>query len=198
MMKNRYIVAGGVVLLALILIVLCVAVATPAAAYEGERITTARQDALHEAADMLRAAGLTDDDPAIMALSAEWWAEQEALDIVARVVQGEAGACPWLHQVAVAAVVVNRVHSPYFPDTVREVVSAPNQYTTLYLTGFDKTTRQCYEAAKKALDGESGVPEDVIWQSEYPWLGSEIWWVSEVDTGWYHSTTYFAKGVWTE
>lgn len=194
MMKNRYIVAGGVVLLALILIVLCVAVATPAAAYEGERITTARQDALHEAADMLRAAGLTDDDPAIMALSAEWWAEQEALDIVARVVQGEAGACPWLHQVAVAAVVVNRVASPYFPDTVREVVASPGQYTTLYLSGFEQTTRQCYEAAKKALDGESGVPEDVIWQAEFV-QGAEVWWQSDIDTGWYRSTTYFCRGV---
>jgi hypothetical protein len=194
-MKHKYIVAGGVVILALIFIVLCVAMATPAAAYDGERITTARQDALHEAADSLRLAGLAEDDPAIMALSAEWWAEQEALDIVARGVQGEAGACPWMHQVAVAAVVVNRVNSPYFPDTVREVVAAPGQYTTLYLSGFDKTSRQCYEAAKKALDGESGVPEDVIWQSEYPYLGTEIWLVSKVDTGWYKSTTYFNRGV---
>lgn len=193
-MKHKYIVAGGVVLLTLILIVLCVAAATPAAAYEGERITTARQDALHNAADMLRADGLSDDDPAIMALSAEWWSEQEALDIVARVVQGEAGACPWMHQVAVAAVVVNRVHSPYFPDTVREVVAAPGQYTTLYMTGFDQVSRQCYEAAKKALDGESGVPEDVIWQAEFV-QGAEVWWVSKIDTGWYASTTYFCRGV---
>lgn len=193
-MKHKYIVAGGVVLLTLILIVLCVAAATPAAAYEGERITTARQDALHEAAELLRAAGLAEDDPAIMVLSAEWWAEQEAIDIVARVVHGEAGDCPWMHQVAVAAVVVNRVHSPYFPDTVREVVAAPGQYTTLYLTGFDQASRQCYEAAKKALDGESGVPEDVIWQAEFV-QGKEVWWQSDIDTGWYRSTTYFCRGV---
>ena len=143
---------------------------------------------------MLRAAGLTDDDPAIVALGEAWWAEQESLDIVARVVQGEAGACPWMHQVAVAAVVVNRVASPYFPDTVREVVASPGQYTTLYLSGFEQTTRQCYEAAKKALDGESGVPEDVIWQAEFV-QGTEIWWISKVDTGWFASTTYFCRGV---
>lgn len=194
-MKHKNITAFIITTLCICLIVLCVALATPAAAYEGERITTNRQDALHSAADSLRMAGLPDDDPAIMALSAEWWAEQEALDIVARVVQGEAGACPWMHQVAVAAVVVNRVHSPYFPGTVREVVASPGQYTTLYLSGFEQTSRQCYEAAKKALDGESGVPEDVIWQSEFPGLGAEIWWVSEVDTGWYKSTTYFNRGV---
>lgn len=193
-MRHKDIVRGIIICLVVLFIAFCVMLATPAKAYDGEQITTARQDALHEAAEMLRAAGLADDDPAIMALSAEWWAEQEALDIVARVVQGEAGACPWMHQVAVAAVVVNRVHSPYFPDTVREVVSAPMQYTTAYLSGFEKTSRQCYEAAKKALDGESGVPEDVIWQAEFT-QGKEVWWRSEVDTGWYHSVTYFCKGV---
>ena len=193
-MKHKNIEAFIITIVCIIFIILCVLMATPAAAYDGSRITTARQDALHEAADMLRAAGLPDDDPAIRALSAEWWAEQEALDIVARVVMGEAGGCPWEHQVAVAAVVVNRVNSPYFADTVRDVVASPGQYTTLYLSGFDKTSRQCYEAAKRALDGESGVPEDVIWQAEFV-QGAEIWWISEVDTGWYKSTTYFCRGV---
>ena len=99
-----------------------------------------------------------------------------------------------MHQVAVAAVVVNRVKSPYFPDTVREVVAAPGQYTALYLMGFEKTSRQCYEAAKKALDGDSGVPEDVIWQAEFV-QGTSVWWKSDIDTGWYRSTTYFCRGI---
>jgi len=89
-------------------------------------------------------------------------------------------------------VVVNRVNDPRFPNTVREVVAAPLQYTTLYLWDFDKTSEQCYLAAKKALDGESGVPTDVIWQAEFV-QGKEIWWVSEVNTGWYSSTTYFCR-----
>lgn len=193
-MKHKYIVAMGVAILCMIFIALCVLMATPAGAYDGTRITTARQDALHEAADLLRAAGLPDDDPAIRALSAEWWKAQETLDIVARVVQGEAGGCPWEHQVAVAAVVVNRVKLPYFPDTVREVVAAPGQYTTLYLSGFEKTSRQCYEAAKVALDGTDDVPDDVIWQAEFP-QGTEIWWISKVETGWFSSTTYFCRGI---
>lgn len=193
-MKHKYIVAMGVAILCMIFIALCVLMATPVGAYDGSRITTARQDALHRAADSLRMAGLCEDDPAIRALSAEWWAEEEALDIVARVVQGEAGGCPWEHQVAVAAVVVNRVNSPYFPDAVREVVASPGQYTTLYLSGFDKTSRQCYEAAKTALDGTDDVPDDVIWQAEFP-QGTEIWWISKVNTGWFASTTYFCRGV---
>ena len=192
MRNNRNMARGVCIILAVIVIFIFVLLLVPAEAYEGEPIRTARQEELHRQAEEMRAAGISEDQ--IAPLSEEWWAEQEALDIVARVVQGEAGACPWLHQVAVAAVVVNRIHSPLFPDTAREVVAQPYQYTTLYLYGFEKTSRQCYEAAKKALDGESGVPEDIIWQAEFR-QGKEVWWQSDVDTGWWRSTTYFCRGI---
>lgn len=155
-------------------------------------VRTSRQTALHEAADILRAAGFTDDGPEISALSAAWWREKDDLDVIARVVYGEARGCPREHQIAVAAVVVNRVNDPRFPSTVREVVAAPRQYTTAYLGGFDNTPWECYEAAKVALDEESGVPEDVVWQANFP-QGTETWWISEVDTGYYASTTYFCR-----
>lgn len=195
-MKHKYIVAGGVVILALILIVLCVAMATPAAAYDGSRITTARQDALHDAADMLRAAGLPDDDPAIMALSAEWWSEQEALDILAKVVKNEANPehCEWEHSVAVAVVVLNRVASPYFPDTVRDVVAAPGQYLPAYTYGFEETPRLCYEVAKAAMDGDHDIPSDCYWQAEFQ-QGVRTWKIYRVNTGYYASTTYICRGV---
>lgn len=194
MRNNRNIARGAFIILAVLALFMLMLMLTPAEAYEGEPVRTARQETLHEAAEILRGIGYANDSAEIRALSDAWWAEQEALDIVARVVQGEAGGCPWMHQVAVAAVVVNRVNSPYFPDTARGVVASPAQYTTLYLTGFEQTTRQCYEAAKKALDGESGVPEDVIWQAEFI-QGREVWWRSDVDTGWFKSTTYFCRGV---
>ena len=191
-MNHKNMIALAITLLCILFIALCVLIAVPAAAYDGDPVRTNRQDTLHDQANALRGMGYADDSPEIRALSEAWWAEQEALDIVARVVMGEAGGCPWMHQVAVAAVVVNRINSDLFPDTAREVVAQPGQYTTLYLRGFDKTTRQCYEAAKKALDGESGVPEDVIWQAEFR-QGKEVWWESTVDTGWYRSTTYFCR-----
>lgn len=193
-MNHKHITPLLVALMALVLIVFCIIAATPAHAYDGGRITTARQDALHEAADILRSCGYADDSEVIQALGAEWTREQEALDIIARVVQGEAGACPVDHQIAVAAVVVNRINSELFPGTAREVVAQPGQYTTLYLSGFDRTSRACYEAAKIALDGTDDVPDDVIWQAQFP-QGTEVWWRSEVDTGWWHSVTYFCQGV---
>lgn len=189
---RRNILRGFIICVLVLFVALCVILATPARGYEGERIWTNKQIALHDTAELLRALGYAEDSKEIRSLSAAWWAEQEALDIVARVVQGEAGGCPWEHQVAVAAVVVNRVNSPYFPNSVREVVAAPAQYTTLYLHDFDQTSRQCYEAAKVALDGTDDVPDDVIWQAEFV-QGKEIWWISHVDTGWFSSTTYFCR-----
>ena len=189
-MNHKNELRGAVICIGVLLLLMLVILLTPAdAAYS---VTTQRQEDLHTDAENLRALGYKDDSDEITALQAAWWAEQEALDIVARVVQGEAGGCPWMHQLAVAQVVVNRINSPIFPNTAREVVAAPMQYTPLYLTGFDQTSQQCYEAAKRALDGTSGVPTDIIWQAEFV-QGREIWWVSHVDTGWYSSTTYFCR-----
>ena len=195
-MKHNHIVRGIVICMALILIVLCVILATPAGAYDGTRITTARQVALHAAADLLRAAGLPDDDPAIRALSEEWWREQEALDILAKVVTHEADPqwCEWEHSVAVAVVVLNRVASPYFPNTVRDVVAAPGQYLPSYTWGFENTPRLCYEVAKAALDGDHDVPADCYWQ-DCTIQGVSIWKAFTVDTGWFRSTTYICRGI---
>ncbi len=175
------------------IIILLVILLTPANAYEGEQIWTARQIELHEQAEAMRAAGCSEAE--IAPLSAEWWQEQEDLNIIARVVQGEAGACPWMHQLAVAAVVCNRVKSPYFPDTVREVVAQPGQYLVSYTYGFDGTSRMAYLAAKAALDGEHDVPEDAYWQDNHV-QGKRIWKAFTVDTKYgFHSVTYICCGI---
>lgn len=48
-MKHNNIIRGIAICIVVLLIVLAVILATPAAAYEGQRITTKRQDALHVA-----------------------------------------------------------------------------------------------------------------------------------------------------
>lgn len=195
-MKHNNIVSGVTVLLALILIVFCVILATPAHAYDGTRITTARQDALHEAADILRSCGYADDSDVIKTIQAEWRAEQEKLDIIAKVIAHEAPPewCEWDHSVAVGVVVLNRVASPLFPNTVREVVAAPGQYLRSYTYDFADTSRIAYEAAAAALDGAHDVPEDCYWQDTHV-QGAAIWRAFTVDTGWYRSTTYICRGV---
>lgn len=195
-MKYKYIETFIISIVCIIFIILCVLMTTPAGAYDGERITTARQDALHQAAELLRAAGLTDDDPAIQALSAAWWEEQENLDILAKVIQNEADPnwCDWEHSVAVGAVVLNRVQSEYFPNTVREVVAQPGQYLVSYTYGFEQTSRKAYEVAKAALDGDHDVPSDCYWQDNHV-QGVSIWKAFYLDTGWFRSTTYICRGI---
>lgn len=196
-MRHKYIARGIVICMAVIVILLIVILATPAKAYEGERITTARQDALHEAAEILREAGYADDSEVIKELQAEWWREQENLDIIAKVIQHEADPqwCEWEHSVAVGAVVCNRVKSPWFPDTVREVVEAPGQYLKAYTSDFGGTTRIAYEAARAAMDGDHDVPSDCYWQDNKV-QGVSIWksFVCETPYG-FRSTTYICRGV---
>lgn len=112
------------------------------------------------------------------------------LAILANVIAGEAPYCPQEHQVAVAAVVLNRVADDRFPGSVAEVVAQPGQYSTRYLERTDWPDG-CWEAAVKAMAGEHDVPPDVVFQAEF--VQGEIWWASEVDTGWWRSTTYFCK-----
>ena len=190
-MRHKYIVPLIITILCILFILLCILLATPGHAYEGEAVRTRKQEALHEAADILRNAGFADDSDAIKALSAAWYQEQENLDIVAKVIDNEATPlwCDWEHSVAVGAVVVNRVNSSYFPNSVKEVVNAPGQYLPAYTRNFEKTSRLSYLAAKAALDGNHEVPSNAYWQDNKR-QGIYTWKEFVLDTGYFKSTTH--------
>lgn len=194
-MSRKNLEAFLIAVLCIAFIALCVLMATPAAAYE-EPVRTARQEALHEAADLLRACGYAEDSTVIQSLQTTWWEEQEALDIIAKVIQNEADPewCAWEHSVAVGAVVVNRTKSSHFPNTVKEVVAQPGQYLESYTYGFENTSRLAYEAAKAALDGDHDVPGNAYWQDTKV-QGVYVWKAFLLDTGWFRSTTYICCGI---
>ena len=196
MRNNRNIARGACIILGVLVAFLLFLLIAPAHAYEDEPVRTARQETLHVAADILRSYGYAEDSEAIRALGDAWRQEQEALDIIAKVIENEAPPqwCEWEHSVSVGAVVVNRKNSPYFPDTVKEVVAAPGQYLPEYTYGFDKTPRLAYLAAKAAIDGDHEVPEDAYWQDNKV-QGRRIWKAFTVDTGYFRSTTYICCGV---
>lgn len=54
--------------------------------------------------------------------------DEASLDILAKVIMHESGHQPFLGQLAVGSVIMNRVASDKFPNTVSEVVYAPNQF----------------------------------------------------------------------
>ncbi|WP_411343332.1 cell wall hydrolase [Paenibacillus sp. WLX1005] len=80
--------------------------------------------------------------------------DQDSLDILAHVIYGEARGESFEGQVAVGAVVLNRVQSGEFPSTIWGVVMQPGQFTAVadgqyYLT----PSKTAYNAAKQALRG---------------------------------------------
>ena len=68
---------------------------------------------------------------------------QEDLDLLARVIYAEVG-CTWIPdwvQQMVGSVVLNRVASPYYPDTIYDVIYQPGQYAPTWDGSINKTPR---------------------------------------------------------
>ena len=84
----------------------------------------------------------------------------EDRDLIASTIAAEAENQPLEGKILVAHVILNRVDSEIFPDTVREVISAPGQFTTWHNGQIQKAvpTVEDYEAVKLALRGENQEP----------------------------------------
>lgn len=82
------------------------------------------------------------------------------LALLAKLVQVEAGNEPYEGKLAVANVVLNRVHSSSFPNTVKGVIYAPHQFPPAGNGLLAKATasKDSIKAAKAALSGENNVP----------------------------------------
>lgn len=78
----------------------------------------------------------------------------DELMLMARVIYGEAAGEPYIGKVAVGAVVLNRVRSPLFPDTIAEVIYEPRQFSCIGNWMFNSYPDQdSIRAAKDALAG---------------------------------------------
>ena len=75
-------------------------------------------------------------------------------NLLARIISAEARGEPYLGQVAVGAVILNRVEHPSFPDTVSGVIYQNGAFTCLTDGQFYKSVSQsAYSAARDALNG---------------------------------------------
>lgn len=76
-------------------------------------------------------------------------------ELLARLVHAEARGESLEGQIAVAAVVVNRVKSPKFPNTIHDVIYEPGQFTPVERNDLPaKADESSREAARRALQGE--------------------------------------------
>ena len=121
----------------------------------------------------------------------------EELEMMALVIYQEAGGddCSNETRMMVGTVVMNRVADSRFPDSLYEVLTQEGQYGRLHWTGLVWAERasnpgeahavaRAYECAERILSGERALPEDVIWQAEFP-QGTE--------TVVYQDGTYFCR-----
>ncbi len=93
----------------------------------------------------------------------EYTTDADTTLLLAALIQCEAGGEPYEGQVAVGAVVMNRVRSPAYPDSIHGVIYASGQFTpalngkvnAVYESG--RIKQSCIDAANEALSGVSNV-----------------------------------------
>lgn len=79
---------------------------------------------------------------------------QSDINLLARMISAEARGEPYKGQVAVGAVILNRVEHPSFPDTIAGVCYQPGAFTAITDGQFNKSvTDSAYRAARDALNG---------------------------------------------
>ena len=96
----------------------------------------------------LRALGMSDGGSNTSA------SQSASLDLLARVISAEARGEPYSGQVAVGAVILNRVEHPSFPNTIAGVVYQPGAFTCMVDGQIDQPVAQsAVRAAQEALNG---------------------------------------------
>ena len=126
--------------------------------------------------------------------------------LLANIISAEARGEPFEGQVAVGAVVLNRVEDSRFPDTVKGVITQPGQYSTKYATVEAANAIQatdskngtyyygiCEDSVKAAMMGQVEMPSNVLYQANFS-QGKGVWKSVYFNSGWYASTSYFCYG----
>lgn len=79
---------------------------------------------------------------------------QSEVDLLARIISAEARGEEYVGQVAVGAVIMNRIEHPSFPNTLAGVIYQPGAFSCLYDGGVNHTVAEsAYRAARDAING---------------------------------------------
>ncbi len=91
-------------------------------------------------------------------------AELDDVTLLAAIIYCEAGGSSYECQLAVASVIMNRVHGSTYPDTIVGVLTQKGQFPPatngklLNRLNRGKVSQQCYDVARAALAGENNAP----------------------------------------
>lgn len=86
---------------------------------------------------------------------------------LSRVIQAESGYCQREMMEGVGSVVINRKNSDLFPNTIREVIEQPGQYSTLSWLSSQVPTDEVMEVTYDLLENGSKFPENVLYQANF-------------------------------
>lgn len=101
-------------------------------------------------------------------------AEGNTLRQLAKLIHGEARGESFEGQVAVGAVVLNRVHSGEFPSSIPKVIFQKGQFTAIDDGQFNqKPTATSYKAARKALNGADPTHGALYYYN--PKIATSVW-----------------------
>ena len=111
------------------------------------------------------------DEVKVLMKKVEPVVDPEELDMLAHLLHGECGSdtCPDEMQIATGSVLLNRIKSDYFPDTMKECIFQKNQYSCTRKGGgyWQEPTERTVENAKWLLENGSQLPGTVVFQSQY-------------------------------
>ncbi|MFN2362958.1 MAG: cell wall hydrolase [Halarsenatibacteraceae bacterium] len=103
--------------------------------------------------------------------------DDKELEMLVRIISGEARGESLEGQIAVAAVVINRVLSDDFPDTIEEVIFQEGQFIAIDDGYYDmEPTERSYKAALRALEGED--PSNGAYYFYNPLKARTLYWLS--------------------
>lgn len=91
------------------------------------------------------------------------------IQLLARLIYAEARGEPFTGQVAVGAVVLNRVRSKNFPGTIEAVIYQPGQFAAVAA----RTSPDCLRAARMALKGQDPTQGALYFYN--PDLATDTW-----------------------
>lgn len=98
------------------------------------------------------------------------------VQLLARVINGEARGEPYVGQVAVGAVVLNRVNSSSFPNTIAGVIYQNGAFTAVTDGQINVAIEQsCYNAARDALNGWDPTGGAIYYYNPATATSSWIW-----------------------
>ena len=141
--------------------------AEEAARKAAEEAQKAAEEAARIAAEQAQAAAVQAAQQAVIAQSG---VTPQDVELLAALIQCEAGGEPYVGQVAVGSVVMNRVEAAEHPSSIPDVIYAPGQFSPVRNGSLSRTlstgdiSQSCRQAAIEALAGSEPVGDKLYFR----------------------------------